>query len=397
MRQRRRRPPASGWLVSAVAIIAGWVALVAHPVWPQPAPTEAPVVYVAHFTTPGCEGCKAGDRAVEEAVASLPYARLVEFDVNKHDDLEVFQVLADRAGLSAIQLAPSPSIFVLTDYMDIRYRSAEDVRRLIAKYQATGTPRFFEVTAEERANAQMVHIQRFRHFETIAVALAGLIDGINPCAFATVMFLLSYLAWLGRTRRDILLAGLFFALGIFTPYYLIGVGAMHFSRELMALPVFRHWAFELTAAGALAFALISLVDAGKARAGKSAEMTLKLPRFARSRIHQTVRETTRPGMVGGAFLAGAVCALLEAVCTGQIYLPTLIYVAGISTMRSQALLYLLLYNLAFLVPLLVVICVVYCGLSSKTVARFAEARTATVKVGLGLTFLGLAVLLHLSA
>ena len=375
----------------------GWLVLAPRLALSQPASAPTPTVYVALFSTPGCKGCAVYEQALKETLADLHEVELVRFDPTKREDLEVLEVLADRAGLDSLKIAQGLVLFVGTDYLSLRASTPDDTRRVIAKYRGVGTGRFFEVTAEERAHAAITHVRRFRAFRIATVALAGLADGVNPCAFATVMFLLSYLAWLGRSRRDILLAGLFFALGIFTPYYLIGVGVLHFSRELAALPVLRHWLFEAAAAAALVFAVVSLLDARKARAGNTSAMTLKLPRFVRARIHETVRESARAGMVAGAFFAGAACALLEAICTGQLYLPTIIYVAGIAEFQSQALLYLLLYNLAFLVPLIAVVLVIYRGLSSAAIGKFAESRTAVVKAGLGVVFALLAVLLHLSA
>ena len=40
-----------------------------------------------------------------------------------------------------------------------------------------------------------------------AVILPGLGDGINPCAFATIIFFVSYLSLIERKGRDILLVG----------------------------------------------------------------------------------------------------------------------------------------------------------------------------------------------
>ena len=354
-------------------------------------------VYVVFFNSPGCPGCEEGEQTVKEAVKGLLDVELVEFNADKPGNFELFQVLADRAGLNASELLVSPSVFVDTDYRDIRNCSARDVRRLALKYRDVGTGRFFEVSEEEKANAQTAHIERFQRFGVVAIALAGLVDGVNPCAFATILFLLSYLAWLGRRRIDILLAGLFFALGIFAPYYLIGAGLLHFSRELTALPVLRHWLFEIVAAAAFAFGLISLLDARKASQGRASEMTLKLPRAVQTRIHDTVKDTARLGMIGGAFVAGVFCALLEAACTGQIYLPTLVYVAGLPPLRSRAFLYLLLYNGAFVLPIVAISLVAYFGLSSRVIGKFVEARVGTVKMALGIVFIMLAALLHFSA
>jgi cytochrome c biogenesis protein CcdA len=357
----------------------------------------SPIVHVVFFNSAGCEGCEAGERIVEEAVKGLPYVDLVRLDSGKPENFELFQVLADRAGLDPSTLLVAPSIFVDTDYMDLRNSTVLQVRRLIGKYRGVGTGEFWKVTAEERANAQTAHIERFERFSVVPVLLAGLVDGVNPCAFATVLFLLSYLAWLGRSRWDVLLAGLFFAFGIFAPYYLIGAGLLHFSRELTALPVLKHWLFEIVAAAAAVFGILSLLDARKASIGRASEMALKLPGGLQTRIHETIKDTTRLGMVGGALLAGVACALLEAACTGQIYLPTLVYVAGIGTLRSKAFAYLLVYNLAFVAPIIAITLIAYAGLSSRLIGRFVQARVGLVKIAMGIIFLVLAALLHFTA
>ena len=356
-----------------------------------------PTVHVVFFNSPGCEGCEEGERTVEEAVKDLPYAELVRFDSGKQEHFELFQVLADRAGLDSSQLLVAPSIYVDTDYLDVRNSSATQIRRLVEKYRGVGTGEFWKVSAAERANAQTAHVERFGRFSVVPVFLAGLIDGVNPCAFATILFLLSYLAWLGRTRWDVLLAGLFFAFGIFAPYYLIGAGLLHFSRELTALPVLRHWLFEIVAAAAAVFAILSFLDAKKASMGRASEMVLKLPGSLQTRIHETIKDSTRLGMVGGALLAGMACALLEAACTGQIYLPTLVYVAGLSTLRTKAFMYLLVYNGAFVLPIIAITLIAYGGLSSKLIGKLFQARVSLVKIAMGIIFLVLAALLYFTA
>ena len=58
----------------------------------------------------------------------------------------------------------------------------------------------------------------------IPVFLAGLLDGINPCAFTTLIFLISYLRLLGRRGREVLKIGFSFTLAVFVSYFLIGLG-----------------------------------------------------------------------------------------------------------------------------------------------------------------------------
>jgi len=66
--------------------------------------------------------------------------------------------------------------------------------------------------------------ERFRSFSPLAVAGAGLVDGVNPCAFTTIIFLLSVLTLLGKTRKEMFAVGVGFTLAVFLAYLLLGLG-----------------------------------------------------------------------------------------------------------------------------------------------------------------------------
>jgi cytochrome c biogenesis protein CcdA len=55
-----------------------------------------------------------------------------------------------------------------------------------------------------------------------------------------------------------------------------------------------------------------------------------------------------------SFVTGLLVSILEAVCTGQVYLPTIAYVLKRTHLWVEALGYLLLYNIMFIAPLFVV-------------------------------------------
>ena len=61
-------------------------------------------------------------------------------------------------------------------------------------------------------------VERFKRWSLSAVLVAGFIDGINPCAFATIIFLVSYLTFAGKKSREILLYGTIFTSGVFIAY-----------------------------------------------------------------------------------------------------------------------------------------------------------------------------------
>jgi len=83
-------------------------------------------------------------------------------------------------------------------------------------------------------------------------------------------------------------------------------------------------------------------------------------------------------------------SLVELACTGQVYLPTIIFVLGIPAWRTQASLALVIYNVMFIVPLVGVFLLVYYGTTSQQLTTWLARHTAKVKLGTAVVFLLLA-------
>ena len=121
-------------------------------------------------------------------------------------------------------------------------------------------------------------------------------------------------------------------------------------------------------------------------------MTLQLPGMLKTQIRSVIRTGARAHrFVIAAFLAGVVISLLELACTGQVYLPTILYMLRAG--HSGAAGHLVLYNAAFVTPLIVVFVLAWAGLRSDALIRFQQRRTALVKVLTGILFLLLTALL----
>ncbi len=118
---------------------------------------------------------------------------------------------------------------------------------------------------------------RFAAFGLVGVFLAGLLDGINPCAFATIIFLLSYLQVTRRSSTQILAVGGAFILGVFLTYFALGLGLVEIVGKLEGFRVAGRILNLLLAAACLWVAWMSFRDARLARRGQLAEMTLQLP------------------------------------------------------------------------------------------------------------------------
>lgn len=86
----------------------------------------------------------------------------------------------------------------------------------------------------------------------------------------------------------------------------------------------------------------------------------------------------------GVFIAGVSVSFLEAACTGQVYLPTILILAGTGFWKSFALL--AWYNILFIAPLLIIFALVLAGLTSTQLADFFKKNVAWTKLALGIVF-----------
>jgi cytochrome c biogenesis protein CcdA len=237
---------------------------------------------------------------------------------------------------------------------------------------------------------------RFRSFTWGGVLLAGLVDSINPCAIATLVFFMSLLVSTGVRGVRLAAAGLAFAAGSYAMYFCLGIGLIHALRACMAWKWLRAALDGGMVMALVVLAILSFRDAWRYFRGHQAgDVLLQLPAGLKQRIHARLRGVARArSLVIGGAAAGAIVTALESVCTGQVYLPTLVLI-----MREEgsglAFKYLAGYNLMFIVPMLAILALVMGGLRTIELVAWSRRSVVTGKVLMGMLFIGMAVLVIL--
>ncbi|MCR4408027.1 MAG: hypothetical protein NUW24_14100 [Anaerolineae bacterium] len=367
----------------------GGVALPEVRVTPTPTPTtgDVPLIHLAYFYQVGCRECDRAELDLRYLQQRYPLA-ISEFDVREHSTL--CEWLGAQTGVPEEKRLTAPAVFVGHEALVGEEINAHSLEALVEKYVTTGAPSLWEEF--NPAEAEQSIVQRFKSLGVLTVAFAGLIDGLNPCAFATLIFFVSYLTISGRQGKEVLAVGTAFTVGVFLAYLAVGLG---FHRVLGLfgdlLTTLGRWLYGLTAALCAVLAVVSLLDFRKARRGEIGDMALNLPHSLRMRINAIIRRGRHSrAFVAGAFVTGILVSFLELACTGQVYLPTIIFVMSVPEMRARAVSFLLLYNLLFITPLVVVFALVWYGTGAKQLSGFLQRHAATIKLGMALLFAGLA-------
>ncbi|MGQ9626259.1 MAG: hypothetical protein ACUVV0_05055 [Anaerolineae bacterium] len=346
-------------------------------------------IHIAYFYETGCKEC---DRALYDlGYVKSQYSQLefVEFDMAEKAALSEW--LGEKLKVPPEKRLDAPILFVGEDYLQGKDINASNLLALVEKYRHNGAEAIWEGFGEEEQASAFAGLQaRFKSLNLLLVIGGGLIDGLNPCAFATIVFFISYLSFLERRGSEILAVGLAFTLGVFLTYFLIGLGFLKVLGSLPVMTTLRPWFNLAMALFCAVLAVLSLRDYFKARRGRPEDMSLRLPMRFRKLINRIIRHSAgMSAFAGVALITGFLVSTVEFACTGQVYIPI---ISGLSVpeLRSRALSLLVIYNLAFIVPLVAIFLLAFFGATSEQMGRFVSRHTSTIKFLTALLFLFLA-------
>lgn len=349
------------------------------------------------------EGCHDCEELIHETIPAIRRELGISVSIRKHNVLEPAQYELfindlERRGVEPFHL---PVVVIGDAVLAGNGLSPERLREVMARLSAADrdaapAARPSNGDAGSRPDGASSRSAAAGGIAAPAVLVAGLVDGVNPCAFATLLFLLSSLMVVGKNRREILITGAVFATTVFATYFAVGLGLFQALRAASLFPIVAEALRWLMAAVLVAFAGLSVYDFILVRRGEASRMVLQLPDRFKKRIHESVRRGVRGySLVAGTVAMGIAVSLFELGCTGQIYLPTISYMVQTG---GGAIGYglLVLYNVGFIAPLVALFAAVYLGIGSDGLLRFFRSNLGRMKLALAGVFGILAVLMVFS-
>lgn len=390
-------------IVAAVLFFAAIFASPAIEGSSPPINSVSPEVRLQWFYTEGCNKCGEVKRllaGVERAHAGA--LKVERLEITELANYKRMMALEGQYGIG--QSAPM-EVFVGDRFLLGHDQIIRDLERTVADVLARGATNNLVLDIKpEQFSMPERHLEPPPHHSSpfplpstadvlarlgpMVVVGAGLIDGVNPCAFATIVFLVSLLVARHFTPRQLLQAGLSFGVAVFIINFLVGLGAFSVVHRMEGFRAVADGIYWLIAAGALALGVFSIKDAvAYRREARGGAMVLKVPEAARGRMHAFMRERVQGRFVlVGCFMSGAAVAVLEVVCTGQIYLPTIMVIARDPVMRPQGIGYLALYNVMFIAPLLAVLGLMLAGVKWQRFLGMSRRSVVMAKLLLAILF-----------
>jgi cytochrome c biogenesis protein CcdA len=174
-----------------------------------------------------------------------------------------------------------------------------------------------------------------------AVLLTGLVDGINPCAMAILLFFITFLFTIRKARAAIARMGLVYIACVYIVYFLVGLGLLRATSLVQG-----HWLGQVGAGLLILFGLTNLLGA----IFPKFPIRLELPEIGKEGLKNWMYRATLPATI----VLGTLMGLESFPCSGGPYVAIL-GLLGSQTGFWEGFGYLALYNLMFIMPLVIIL------------------------------------------
>ncbi|MFQ6117518.1 MAG: hypothetical protein ACE5LQ_04555, partial [Candidatus Bipolaricaulia bacterium] len=256
-----------------------------------------------YFYGLNCPHCAKIEPLLEELAARYPEVAFHSFEVYyDKDNQELFKDFVARFGLEKTAV---PLVFIGEEAF-LGERAIRGGLEEAIQYYLNDEP--IDARTVNKAGAEVALLRT--ELTIPVVIVAALADSINPCAFAVLIFLLTYLLALGARRR-MLRVGLTYIAVVFIVYFLSGLGIF----TAVQTAGLTRLVFNLAAGVAIFAGLINVKDFFWYGRG----FTLAIPESKKPLLEKYIHKASIPAAVVLGFLV----SMFELPCTGGVYFAIL--------------------------------------------------------------------------
>ncbi len=346
--------------------------------------TGKDVTEVILIKSPGCTKCAAAERTLDLVGREVPIniTRYYYYSEDGHRIIKQYRAKDVPAIIIGMQV--------------INYRDYEGDNALLESLikgalanQTPNLPAAFTLPGNESAkqsqgapaNGLSLNLQEISLYTISAVLGAGLVAGFNPCLLGILVFLAASVLSSTGKRRELVMMVVFFSLGIFTMYFLFGLGMQQLLQTEAIASSFR---YILTA---------FLLLAGFSQVWDALRLSQGRPSLFRTDwALKYFQAGIDKGRFSSYFVIGALFSLVKAPCVGAIYLAILDLLSARSYFEGAA--YLLFFNLGVILPIIILGGAIALGMSPEQVDAFRKDHRVGMRLATGLALLALAPLIY---
>ena len=330
------------------------------------------------FVTSACDNCHEAQTYLEENIADR--SKLYIYNILEEENINLYQNLVRMYHVPESEQYV-PILFTRKNYLSGAEAIISGTEEALENPEARGP---WDKEVQSLSKGKENH-----SISKLQLILAGLINGLNPCGISMLLMVLSVLL---MSDRNFFAGSFTFILGKFLTYLLLGfmietfIGAIE-SAAFGAVQRGLKITFAILAFAFGIFYLIDFIHVIKKDYGK---VRLQLPERLRKWNHRMIGKLTNIPVhlwYPVLFLLGIVISAGEFLCTGQIYLAELLYMARQNPVIGLELaLNLTFYLVAMCIPMILLVLLVSRGKTVMSASHLSVKALPAIKLAYSIFF-----------
>lgn len=333
-------------------------------------------VTAVYFYSPTCSSCEELKNFFSDLKKKHKNLAIIEYSISNLQNKSLLDKYSKAYNVPPEDEGTVPIVFIRNRYISDEKDIKKFMDSIILNVNGPET-----IKIEGGNESHDSDLEHFLNYKTLGVFGAGIVNGINPCSMSMLLMFMSLLMF----RKSIVLKlGISYSFGKFISYMLLGTvffkfldrfniaGFSTIIKILMLLVIF-------------ILLILNINDYFAASNEKYNRIKLQLPLFFRKFNHNMIRRVSDIKNVNllilVSFALGIFISLGEFLCTGQIYLTTIVTVIQSGTAFGlRALKYLFIYNIGFILPTIVLTLMIYNGKQIFDVSESIRERLHIIKL-----------------
>ena len=343
--------------------------------------TTSAITEVILIQSPGCQKCAVAERVLTGIMAGEKDLKLEKYNYFSDDG---HRIIEEHKVKDVPSVIIGQRVIGYKEYDKDNAKLERLVREALANQSennSAGPVIALPGNQSRTDNGPELNLQEFSLYTISAVLVAGLVAGFNPCLLGILVFLAASVLSSSGRKRELVMMVVFFSLGIFTMYFLFGLGMQRLLQTEAVANVFRY----VLTAFLLVIGLSQVLDAMRLNSGKPSL-------FRTDWALKYFQAGVDRGRLSSYFLIGALFSLVKAPCVGAIYLAILDLLSARSYLEGAT--YLLFFNLGVILPIIILGGFIALGMSPEQVDAFRKDHRVGMRLVTGLALLVLAPLIY---
>nr|WP_292166861.1 hypothetical protein [Butyrivibrio sp.] len=335
------------------------------------------------FVTTSCEGCTQAEKYLQSDLA-FDKQKLLIYNIMEGDNTAVLRKIMKLYEVPD-NLQQVPILFFKTGYLSGADAIRKDTHNYLADAGSAGS--WDEVVSKLSTEKEDVRISKLK------LIVTGFINGLNPCGLSMLIMVLSVLLMSGRSFSK---GSISYLAGKFITYLELGlsIGTLLDFIEGRVFGTVYTAVNIVFAVVATCFGLFYLADFVHVCRHDYGKEKLRLPEGFRRWNHNMIKKLSNAKgwlLYPMLFALGIVISAGEFLCTGQVYLATLIYMAGHKGVYGTGLTGdLVIYLIAMCIPMLLLVIFVSKGQNIMSASHLSLKILPFIKLSYSVFFFVLA-------